>query len=124
MQPVTLFDMKSRSLNQVIADNLKYFMGLDKSLYRNPNALSVATNKMVSPNTIRNLLYQGRRTTTTTKPIGYPTIDTLEILAKKLPGCETWMLLHPDLARIQRALRLEEVVEQRLASDKTDKQPA
>src|SRR5262245_33621312 len=83
-------------LRRVIAGNLKYFMQRPGSLYKTANALGVAAK--VAPNTVRNLLDPRKRTVTSTKPEGYPTLDKLEALALRL-GCEVWELLHPDLER-------------------------
>lgn len=89
-------------LRWLIAKNLRYFMDREKSLYRNANALAVAAK--VAPNTVRNLLDPNKRTTTTEKPDGYPTIDKLERIGRVL-GCEVWEILHPN---IERSLRERE----------------
>lgn len=95
--------MPTRDLNQLIADNLKFFMARPKSLYRNANALATAAK--IAPNTVRNLLEPSKRTVTSTKPIGYPTLDKLAKIAAPL-GCQVWELLHPD---IRQSLREREM---------------
>lgn len=99
--------MKTKGLNEIIAHNLRWFMDRDDCLYDNPNALAVATGKRVSPSFIRYLLDPKRRTVTTNKPQGYPTLDKLEALAAKLPRCEAWMLIHPDIERAMRAMEMD-----------------
>lgn len=116
--------MKKQGLQQVVAGNLDYFMKRDDCLYPNANALSKATNGKVSPNTIRYLLDPKRRTVTTKKGEGYPTIEKLESLAQKLPKCETWMLLHPELDRALRAMDMERAWGERAEKDKKAKQSA
>ena len=91
-----------------MARNLAFFMSRETCLYKNANALGVASG--VAPNTIRNLLDPSKRTTTRDKPEGYPTLDILGKIALKLP-CEVWELLHPDIEKSIREremyLRLE-----------------
>lgn len=100
--------MQIKDLRRVVARNLRFFMERETCAYRNPNSLGVACK--VSPNTIRNLLDPSRRTTTSAKPEGYPTLDILEKVALKL-SCEVWELLHPDIEKSIREremyLRLE-----------------
>lgn len=86
-------------LNAVLGENLSFFMKREDSPYRNANALGKAAK--VAPNTIRNLLDPEKRTTTASKPRGYPTLDKIEKIATALK-CEVWELLHPD---IQRSIR-------------------
>lgn len=111
MQGGNLNWMAKRSLNEIIAHNLKWFMERDDALYDNANALSVATKGAVSPNFIRYLLEPKRRTVTSSKAEGYPTLDKLESLAKQLPKCETWMLIHPDIERAKRATEMDEKIQ-------------
>jgi hypothetical protein len=116
--------MKTRDLQQIVSENLKYFMGRDDSLYHNPNSLSSATKDStgkaaVTPNTIRNLLKPTKRPVTTSKPAGYPTLDKLEALAKKLPKCEAWMLLHPDIKRALRAMEMDSKIQAEYDTVKT-----
>lgn len=86
-------------LSAVLSRNLKYFMSLKSSTYRNANSLGKAAR--VSPNTVRNFLEPKRRTTTIWKPDGYPTLDKLEAIAKAL-DCAVWELLHPDIEKVKR----------------------
>lgn len=95
-------------LNQILATNLKFFMERDGSAYKNPNALAVAAK--LSANTVRNFLTPSRRTTTATKPKGYPTLDKLERVSVIL-GCQVWELLHPDLPRSMREREMYESIE-------------
>ena len=88
-----------KDIRQIVAGNLRFFMGKDGALYRNANALGKAAG--ISPNSIRNLLDPKKRPVTTNKPDGYPTLDLILKIAKPL-GCEVWELLHPD---IQRSIR-------------------
>lgn len=85
-----------QNLNALIAKNLRFFMDRPGSMYRNANALGKKAG--VAPNTVHNLLNPKKRTVTTTKPEGYPTLDKLEKIAKAL-GVEVWELLHPDIKR-------------------------
>lgn len=81
-------------LSHILAGNIQFFMDRAESNYRNANALAVAAK--ISPNTVRNLLHPKRRTVTSAKPDGFPTLDKL--LAISIPlGCEVWELLHPDI---------------------------
>lgn len=93
---------KPKDLNQIVAENLKFFMGRHSTL-KNANALGLKAN--LAPNSIRNLLDNKKRTVTSGKPVGYPTMDTLNKIAEEL-GCEVWQLLHPD---IKKALRQQEM---------------
>lgn len=102
--------MRKKSLRTVLSENLAYFMARDDCLYPNPNKLAVATNGKIAANTIRNILDPKRRTVTLTKPDGGPTLEKIEVLASKLPKCEPWMLLHPDLKRALRALDMDEKI--------------
>lgn len=79
----------------VLAHNLKFFMSRTDD-YQNANALGVAAG--VSPNFVRYLLDPKKRTTTTEKPQGSPTLDKLDAIAGKL-GCQVWELLHPNVER-------------------------
>lgn len=88
--------MKNKDLRRIVARNLSFFMGRESCQYKNANALGLAAG--VAPNTIRNLLDPSKRTTTSAKPEGYPTIDILGKIALKLP-CEVWELLHPDIEK-------------------------
>lgn len=103
--------MRKKALRTVLSENLAYFMARDDSLYRNPNALAAATNGAVSANTVRNILTPKRRTVTTNKPEGSPTLEKIEALAGKLPKCAPWMLLHPDLQRTLRAIEMYDKLE-------------
>lgn len=94
---------KSPPLNTVIARNLKYWMRREGCLYPNANSLGKAAG--IAPNTVRNLLDPSKRTVTSEKPDGAPTLDKLEKIAEKLE-CEVWELLHPD---IEKSLREREV---------------
>ena len=86
---------KPLDLNLVLAHNLRFFMDRH-TLYKNPNALGIAAG--IAPNTVRNFLDHKKRTTTTEKAEGFPTLDRLAALADKL-GCQVWELLHPDIER-------------------------
>lgn len=97
-----------RDLNQTLADNLKFFMEREGSAYKNPNSLAVAAK--LSANTVRNFLNPARRTTTVSKPKGYPTLDKLERVSSIL-GCQVWELLHPDLPRSIREREMYESIE-------------
>lgn len=103
---------KHEDLRLLLAKNLRYFMGREKSLYRNANALGKAAK--IAPNTVRNLLGTIKRTTTEDKPEGYPTLDKLEAIAKAL-GCQVWELLHPD---VEKSKREKEFYEAMLANFK------
>jgi hypothetical protein len=105
MQPSNVFSVKKRGVLEIIAENLGYFMNRIDCEYPNANALGKAAK--VSPNTVRNLRHPERRTKTIKKGQGYPTVDKLEALAAKLPKCETWMLLHPELRRALRAMEMD-----------------
>lgn len=94
--------VRRKDLNEIVAYNLGYFMGRHQ-LYKNPNSLGKAAE--VAPNSIRNLLDPKKRTVTTGKPVGYPTLDTLQKIALKL-GCEVWQLLHPE---IEKSIRQQEM---------------
>ncbi len=93
---------KPKDLNQIVAYNLKFFMGRHPTL-KNANALGLAAK--VAPNSIRNLLDHNKRTVTSGKPVGYPTLDTLQKIALLL-GCGVWQLLHPD---IEKSIRQQEM---------------
>ena len=86
----------AKDLHQVLTDNLRYFMRRESSLYKTPNALGIAAG--IAPNTVANLLHPEKRTVTSSKPKGYPTLDKLQAIATAL-GCEVWELLHPDIER-------------------------
>lgn len=98
--------MPKKALATILSENLRYFMQREDCAYPNPNALATATKGAVSANTVRNILNPKKRTTTATKPDGVPTLDKLEALAKKLPKCEMWMLVHPELQRVLAALEM------------------
>lgn len=87
---------KSPELLTVLRHNLRFFMELPGSHLRNANALAVKAH--VAPNTVRNILEPSKRTTTASKPLGYPTLDKIELLARAL-NCQVWELLHPDIKR-------------------------
>lgn len=106
--------MPKRDLRQVIAQNLRYFMRRPDCQHRTPNALALAAG--LAPNTVYNFLDPKRRTVTTRKPEGFPTLDKLEALAAKLPKCETWMLLHPDIQRALREIELYAGIERDYAA--------
>ena len=76
--------------------------------YRNANLL--AKKASVAPNTVRNFLDPKKRTVTTTKPDGFPTLDKLEKLAEPLK-CEVWELLHPDIERSMREREMYKKIE-------------
>lgn len=103
-----IFTVPKRDLRQVVAQNLRHFMGLENCPYRTPNALALAAK--VAPNTVYNFLDARRRTTTARKPNGFPTLDKIEALAEAL-GCETWELLHPDLPRSLREREMYKTIE-------------
>lgn len=107
-QGVKVKPVPRRDLRQVIATNLRYFMGLENCPYKTPNSLAVAAK--VAPNTVYNLLDATRRTTTARKPNGYPTLDKLEDIAAVL-GCEAWELMHPDLPRSLREREMYKTIE-------------
>lgn len=96
MQGGNISPVPKNDLRQVVAQNLRYFMGLESCPYATANALAVAAK--VAPNTVRNYLDPTKRTVTTGKPDGYPTLDKLKALADAL-GREPWELLHPDIQR-------------------------
>jgi hypothetical protein len=99
---------KDRQLQATLARNLRYFMGRETCPYKNPNALGIAAG--VSPNTVRNLLDPSRRTTTSTKLEGFPTMDKLVSICDKL-GCAVWELLHPDIERSIREREMYQAIE-------------
>lgn len=99
---------KSRDLRAIIAENLRFFMDREDSLYRNANALSIAAK--MSANSVRNILDPDRRPTTTEKGEGYPLLDTLAAIAGAL-GVQVWELLHPDIQRSMRERDLYRTVE-------------
>jgi hypothetical protein len=78
---------KAPDLLTILRNNLQFFMRLPGCHLRNANALAVKAK--VAPNTVRNILEPGRRTVTTKKPLGFPTLDKLERLSDAL-GCEVW----------------------------------
>ena len=86
---------KNNDLNGILARNLAYFMEKSES-YKNPHALGKKAN--VAPNTVGNYLDHTKRTTTSGKLEGFPTVDILARLADAL-GCQVWELLHPNLSR-------------------------
>lgn len=93
MSSVTFISMK-KTLAHILSDNLAFFMRREGSLYKNPNALGVSAG--VAPNTVRNLLHPSKRTVTADKPEGFPQLDNVEKVAKKL-GVEVWELFHPNI---------------------------
>lgn len=99
---------KPDDLRWLIARNLKFFMSRENCPYPNPNALGVAAK--IAPNTVRNLLDPTKRTTTTEKPDGYPTLDKLGAIAEKL-GIQVWELLHPDIERSLRERDMYRTIE-------------
>jgi hypothetical protein len=99
---------KRLDLNLILAHNLRFFMRRSDQ-YQNANALGVAAN--ISPNTVRNYLDPKKRTVTTEKPEGFPTIDKLASLSEKL-GCQVWELLHPDIERSLREREMYGKIEQ------------
>lgn len=83
-------------LNLVLANNLRFFMGRRDGEPWSANELGVKAG--IAPNTVRNYLDYKKRTVTSSKPIGFPTLDKLARLSAEL-GCEVWELLHPDIER-------------------------
>ena len=98
---------KSIDLRLTLAHNLRYFMSRKESLYKNANALGVAAK--IAPNTVRHLLGTIPRTLGKKKPVGYPTLDKLEAIAKVL-NCDVWHLLHPDIEKFIREQKFYEAV--------------
>lgn len=89
--------MAKRDVKSVLAENVMYFTGLDGYVYKSDRALALAAG--LAPNTVTNIKKRAHAAQ----------IDNLEALAAKLPKirgmkCEAWMLLHPDLKRVIRAL--------------------
>lgn len=99
---------KSKDLNQIVAHNLRFFMDRHP-LLKNANALGKDAG--VAPNSIRNLLDNKKRTVTTAKPVGYPTLDLLQKIAVRL-GCGVWQLLHPDIEKTIREQEMLKKIEQ------------
>ena len=95
--------MGNDDLRAIVKRNLLFFMERPQALYKNPNALAIKAG--LAANSIRNLLNPKQRPVTRDKPDGYPTLDTLEAIAKAIP-CPVWQLLHPD---VEKALREEEL---------------
>lgn len=92
--------MAKMGLLDIIGDNLRFFMARSTNC-KNPNALHQEARrqgKRISANTVRYLLDNSKRTTTTEKPEGYPTLDKLEVATEVL-GIQVWELLHPDIER-------------------------
>ncbi len=83
-------------LNLIIASNLRFFMGRREGKPWTANELAVKA--AIAPNTVRNYLDPRKRTVTSEKPEGFPTLDKLASLAAPL-GCQVWELLHPDIKR-------------------------
>ena len=105
-------DMSKMPIEKILARNLDYLMKLPGAHYPNANALGNAIG--MSPNTIRNLLHPERRPSHGEKPLGFPTIDTLQKVAEKL-GREVWELLHPD---IERSIREREMYSDLIRGEK------
>lgn len=103
-----LQNVEKRDLRQIVAANLKFFMARPNCPYRNANSLGKAAG--IAPNTVTNLLHPSRRTVTSTKPQGYPTLDKLERIATVL-HCEVWELLHPDIERSTREREMYRTIE-------------
>lgn len=110
--------MRRKALKVTLAENLRWFMALPNCAYPNPNALATATKGAVSANTVRNILDPKRRTVTAKKGDGGPTLEKLEALAERLPDCQPWMLLHPDLQRALRAIEMDTKIEAEYAERK------
>ncbi len=103
-----VFAMPKRlDLNLILAHNLRFFMANNEAC-KNANAL--ATKAGIAPGTVRNYLDHRKRTVTTEKPEGFPTLDILATLAVHL-GCEVWELLHPDIERSIREREMYEKIE-------------
>lgn len=108
-----------KDLRQTLIDNLNFFMAREGAPYKNANSLGLAAG--VAANTVRNLLNPRQRPVTSAKPEGYPTLDTIQVIATAL-GCEVWELLHPDIARSIREREMyrniERDMEERLNAEK------
>lgn len=91
-----------QDINAIIAKNLRFLMDRPGSTLSNPTSLGKAAG--VAANTVANLLDARKRTTTSAKPVGYPTLDKLVRIARAL-NVQVWEILHPD---IERSLRERE----------------
>lgn len=97
MSSVTFIGMeKTRTLAAILAGNLEFFMSREGCPYPNANSLGEAA--LVAPNSVRNLLKPAKRTVTRDKPEGFPQLDTVAKIAKKL-NVEVWELFHPDIEK-------------------------
>ena len=96
------------SLPEILSKNLRFFMKAEGCLYPNANALGKAAD--VAANTVRNMLDPEKRTVTAEKPLGYPTLDNLEKIAKKL-NLEVWELLHPDIEQSIRERKMYQSIQ-------------
>lgn len=84
----------SKSVNQILADNLRQLMMRPDCAYRTANALGVKAG--IDPQTVRYLLDPAKRANAKKAGAHSPQIDKLEAIAKVL-GCQVWELLHPDI---------------------------
>jgi transcriptional regulator with XRE-family HTH domain len=92
--------VQKRSINEIVAANLKYLAEQPGYPYASDAAL--AREAKVAHNTIINYRAPKRRTVAEGKAEGegYPTLDKLVKIAAALK-CEPWELLHPNLAGIR-----------------------
>lgn len=109
---------KEKTLAEILAKNLAFFMAKEGCLYGNANSLGEAAK--VSPGSVRNLLDPKKRTVTLKKPEGFPQLDTVAKLAQKL-NVEVWELFHPD---IKKSLRERAMYAQIESSFKTKTEAA
>lgn len=100
-----------KTLPQILAFNLRFFMAREKCPYKNANSLGKAAG--VAPNTVRNLLDPKKRTVTTEKPDGFPQLDNVAKVAAKI-GAEVWEMFHPDIGKSIRERELYASVTQQL----------
>lgn len=104
---------KAEEFQALISKNIKFFMRLPDCKYRTANALAVKAK--LSPNTVRNYIDGTKRTVTTSKPQGFPTLDKLAKLTRPL-NCEVWELLHPDIERSRREREMYKKIEQNFSA--------
>lgn len=117
MSSITILAMQKKTLPDILAANLAFFMSQEGCPYPNANALGRAAK--VSPNSVRNLLNPKKRTVTTDKPEGYPTLDTVEKIAIQL-NKQVWELFHPDIEKSIRERAMYAKIEADFAAKGTD----
>lgn len=120
MSSITILYMeKKRSLTEILAGNLAFFMGREGCPH--PNANSLGTAAGVSPNSVRNLLDPKKRTVTSDKPDGYPTLDTVEKIALRL-NVQVWELFHPDIEKSLRERAMYAKIQADFAANYTEQE--